>query len=164
MKRVAQLLLPLLFVCSVFARDGVRPPVTGEARTSEFDPEKEGDTLFVVDDGSGLDTGCSYRTDGPLEIRLRIRRYVGPVNPDGTLQNPEALIDEGVRRVLLLLLARRRFERGVDAGEVLPRNERRIAFAACRFASKRQTAVGRDDVIHARVVQRRTFIGDGDVD
>ena len=96
MKRVAQLLLPLLFVCSVFARDGVRPPVTGEARTSEFDPEKEGDTLFVVDDGSGLDTGCSYRTDGPLEIRLRIRRYVGPVNPDGTLQNPEALIDEGV--------------------------------------------------------------------
>ncbi|HEV7764698.1 MAG TPA: choice-of-anchor X domain-containing protein [Thermoanaerobaculia bacterium] len=100
MRRFAQALLPLLFVSSVLARD-VRQPVAKRPgalaiRTSEFEPEKEDDTLFVVDDGEGLDTGCTYRDGGPLVIHLPIRRYVGPVNADGTLQNPDALVNAGV--------------------------------------------------------------------
>lgn len=95
MKRLSQALLPLLFATSLFAGDVFRPGV-GQARTSEFRPEEEDDTLFVVDDGPGLDTGCTYRDGGPLKIHILIRRYVGPVNPDGTLQRPDLLVSEGV--------------------------------------------------------------------
>jgi triacylglycerol lipase len=96
MKCLAQALLPLLFVASLFAGDAPFRPGVGAARTSEFDPEKEDDTLFVVDDGQGLDSGCTYRSGGPLIIHVPIRRYVGPVNADGTLQNPDALVAAGV--------------------------------------------------------------------
>lgn len=95
MKCFALALLPLLFVSSLLAGDVFRPGV-GAARTSEFRPEKEDDTLFVVDDGGGLDTGCTYREGGPLTIHILIRRYVGPVKADGTLQNPDQLVGEGV--------------------------------------------------------------------
>ncbi|HEX6641086.1 MAG TPA: hypothetical protein VF215_08230, partial [Thermoanaerobaculia bacterium] len=96
MRRIAQALLPLLFAASLFADDIPFRPGVAPARTSEFDPEKEDDTLFVVDDGEGLDTGCTYHRDGPLIIHLPIRRYVGPVTADGKLQNPAALVAEGV--------------------------------------------------------------------
>jgi len=48
MKGFAQALTLLLYVTSLSAGD-VFQPVVGEARTSEFSPEKEDDTLFVVD-------------------------------------------------------------------------------------------------------------------
>ena len=52
--------------------------------------------IIVVDGGSGLDTGCSYRSDGPLEIVVAITRWAGPVDADGRLINPSALITSGV--------------------------------------------------------------------
>lgn len=65
-------------------------------RTSPFTPPTTSDVLFVVDGGSGLDTGCSYRSDGPLEITLAVTRYVGPVDGSGRLVNPSALVTSGV--------------------------------------------------------------------
>ncbi|MGV3520180.1 esterase/lipase family protein [Luteitalea sp.] len=65
-------------------------------RTSPFTPPATSDALFVVDGGSGLDTGCSYRSDGPLEIVVAVTRWVGPVDADGRLINPSALITSGV--------------------------------------------------------------------
>jgi hypothetical protein len=63
---------------------------------SPFAPDPEDDTLFIVDEGDYLDTGCSYRFDGPLRIRLLVSRYVGPVNGDGTLQNPAELVSRNL--------------------------------------------------------------------
>jgi triacylglycerol lipase len=65
-------------------------------RTSPFTPPETSDVLFVVDGGSGLDTGCSYRSDGPLEIDVAITRWVGPVDGSGRLINPSALVTSGV--------------------------------------------------------------------
>jgi triacylglycerol lipase len=64
--------------------------------SSPFDPPQATDHLFVVDTGSGLDTGCSFRSDGPLQITLPINRVVGDVNSDGTLQNPQDLINRNI--------------------------------------------------------------------
>jgi hypothetical protein len=63
--------------------------------SSPFAPPEEEDTQFVVDQGPGLDTGCTFRNGGPLRISLNVKRYVGPVSADGTLLNPESLKSQG---------------------------------------------------------------------
>jgi triacylglycerol lipase len=95
MRRLPWVLVSLLFVSSLSAGDAHLPRADA-LRTSEFDPEKEDDTLFVVDEGGGLDSGCTYRDSGPLVIHFPIRRYVGPVKANGTLQDPDALVNAGV--------------------------------------------------------------------
>lgn len=60
--------------------------------TSPFSPREEDDTRFIIDAGSGLDTGCTYRSGGPLKISLPIKRYVGPTSSDGTLRDPQGLV------------------------------------------------------------------------
>jgi triacylglycerol lipase len=45
--------------------------------SSPFEPPKHNDTTFVVDQGGGLDTGCSYRSEGPLVFEIPIDRVVG---------------------------------------------------------------------------------------
>ena len=65
-------------------------------RTSPFTPPPTSDVLFVVDAGTGLDTGCSYRSDGPLQIDVAITRYVGPVDGSGRLISPSALVTSSV--------------------------------------------------------------------
>lgn len=65
-------------------------------RSSPFDPPEETDTNFVVDDAPGLDTGCTFRSGGPLVFDIEITRFVGDINPDGTLQDPNTLIQNGV--------------------------------------------------------------------
>jgi triacylglycerol lipase len=64
--------------------------------TSPFSPRAEDDTRFVVDSGTGLDTGCTYRSGGPLRIHIMVKRFVGPVGADGTLSDPSGLVSRGL--------------------------------------------------------------------
>src|SRR5688572_9315748 len=88
--------------------------------SSPFAPPEADDQHFVSDQGSGLDTGCTFRSGGPLLIRVMIDRYVGPTNPDGTLQNATDLIARGIigPRAYLRMPA---FD--VDSGAILPAPE-----------------------------------------
>ncbi|HEY6187853.1 MAG TPA: hypothetical protein VIW80_09255 [Pyrinomonadaceae bacterium] len=65
-------------------------------RSSPFPPPKENDITFVTDDGATLDTACRYNSSGPITFEIKITRYVGPVNADGTLQNVDQLISNNV--------------------------------------------------------------------
>ena len=74
---------------------------TGQ-RTSPFEPSKPSDNIFVADDGPYLDTGCSYRSEGPLLITLPISRVIGDkdrlvqngvLNAEATLKLPVYDID-----------------------------------------------------------------------
>jgi triacylglycerol esterase/lipase EstA (alpha/beta hydrolase family) len=66
------------------------PNFGGGCSTSPFAPPdtEMDDTVFVVDCGAGLDTGCTFRSGGPLTIQLQIKRYLGETNGDGTLAYP----------------------------------------------------------------------------
>ena len=65
-------------------------------RTSPFEPPKTNDHSFVTDAAPGLDTGCTYRSAGPLVFNIEITRYVGDLNADGTLKNAAALVAAGL--------------------------------------------------------------------
>ncbi|HYI10485.1 MAG TPA: hypothetical protein VEK57_15600 [Thermoanaerobaculia bacterium] len=83
------LLAPLAAIAS--DRSNMPPPEQrhfssqGHDGFSPFPPPPVDDTLFIVDTDTDLDTGCAFRSDGPLVIRLQVTRYVGPVTADGTL-------------------------------------------------------------------------------
>lgn len=47
--------------------------------SSPFDPPDKNDKTFTVDTGSGLDTGCTFRSGGPLIIHVSVDRVVGDV-------------------------------------------------------------------------------------
>ena len=47
--------------------------------SSPFDPPEANDTTFVVDQDRGLDTGCTFRSGGPLVFSIKIDRVVGNV-------------------------------------------------------------------------------------
>ncbi|HEY6390909.1 MAG TPA: hypothetical protein VIX89_06515 [Bryobacteraceae bacterium] len=64
--------------------------------SSPWDPETASDTNFVIDRASGLDTGCVFRSSGPLRFSVAVDRYVGPTNADGTLKDAAGLIAAGV--------------------------------------------------------------------
>ncbi|MFP4438512.1 MAG: hypothetical protein ACLFVO_14815 [Chloroflexaceae bacterium] len=59
-------------------------------------PGEATDERFVDDEGSGLDTGCTYREDGPLVISLPIGRAVGATDSTGRLTDVQRLIDNRV--------------------------------------------------------------------
>ncbi len=65
-------------------------------RSSPFDPPTK--DVFVADDGPGLDTGCTFNTSSnhPLRIDVMVDQAVGPVDGNGFLVNPSALVAEGV--------------------------------------------------------------------
>ena len=94
----------LLFVVPVlFARDFPSqeklksvPLSHTHSGSSPFSPSDEEDTLFAVDSGSGLDTGCTFRGGGPLRIKLKVKRVVGQVGGDGYLTDPSGLIARGL--------------------------------------------------------------------
>ena len=65
-------------------------------RSSPFNPPEESDEAFVVDDGPFLDTGCTFRSGGPLFIQLPVTRYVGDVDRNGFLENPETYVNDGL--------------------------------------------------------------------
>jgi pimeloyl-ACP methyl ester carboxylesterase len=45
--------------------------------SSPFSPPEENDQTFVVDQDSGLDTGCTFRSGGPLVFTIEIDRVIG---------------------------------------------------------------------------------------
>ena len=64
--------------------------------TSPIQPRKSNDTRFIENEGSGLDTGCTFRPGGPLVISLPVKRVVGETNSDGTLKFPMQMVASGV--------------------------------------------------------------------
>lgn len=65
-------------------------------RSSPIPTPTPTDTLFVADEGGGLDTDCTFRSEGSLKFTVSIGRYVGAVNGDGSLVNPQTLVSNGV--------------------------------------------------------------------
>ncbi|MGB9180949.1 MAG: hypothetical protein WCB68_17080, partial [Pyrinomonadaceae bacterium] len=78
------------------------PQANQSCASSPFSPPKENDTTFVIDCGSGLDTGCTYRNGGPLVFTIKVDRVVGNVqklkdnhliSENATLQMPAFDVD-----------------------------------------------------------------------
>ncbi len=98
--------LTVLLVLPSFAQDNpastaiqksLQTSPAAHVGSSPFNPPTATDTNFVVDTGqSGLDTGCTYRSGGPLRFTIAVDRVVGDVNADGTLVSPQTLIANGV--------------------------------------------------------------------
>ena len=53
--------------------------------SSPFAPPQNNDHTFVVDKGPGLDTGCTFRSEGPLVFTIDVGRYPG--NLDKLIEN-----------------------------------------------------------------------------
>ena len=87
-------LVPMVLLAQdVRGKKVLRLPLSrSHSGSSPFDPPTATDHLFLMDTGSGVDTGCSYRSQGPLQITIPINRVVGDVNLDGTLQEPDDLV------------------------------------------------------------------------
>ncbi|MCI5197396.1 MAG: hypothetical protein D3919_14505 [Candidatus Electrothrix sp. AW5] len=66
--------------------------IAAPLQAARIDPPDPSDTTFVADQGTGLDTGCTYRRGGPLRIEVPISRYVGEVDSNGHLLNVDELI------------------------------------------------------------------------
>lgn len=66
--------------------------------TSPFQPPEEKLASYVIDSGLGLDTGCTYSTNGPLVIELFVPATMNlqELNADGTLKDPSRLIGNKV--------------------------------------------------------------------
>lgn len=66
--------------------------------TSPFPPPKEKLGTYVINSGPGLDTGCTFRSGGPLVIRLMVPKVVNDtqINADGTLKNAAQLVRDKV--------------------------------------------------------------------
>lgn len=65
-------------------------------RTSPFEPPPSNDRSFVTDGAAKLDTGCIYRSSGPIIFNVEINRHVGKLKPDGTLENAAELVRAGL--------------------------------------------------------------------
>lgn len=65
-------------------------------RTSPFDPPDASDISFYTDAAPRLDTGCTFRSGGPLVYTIEIKRFLGELNPDGTLKDAAALVAAGL--------------------------------------------------------------------
>lgn len=66
--------------------------------SSPFTPPDQKLGTYVVNGGSGLDTGCTFRGGGPLIVRIPVPAVVNPneIGPDGRLKDPNKLIASGV--------------------------------------------------------------------
>jgi len=96
--RLCVLLLAALgaSLSTVAASDVDDPPLFIGSTTSPFPPKEADDRTFMVNSGAGLDTGCTFRSGGPLLIQIPVTRYAGPTKPDGTLENVSALVSAGL--------------------------------------------------------------------
>ena len=55
--------------------------------SSPFPPREANDSLFVVDEGPGLDTGCTFRSGGPLVFDIEVDRVLGDDERDTLVAN-----------------------------------------------------------------------------
>ncbi len=90
-----------LWACTAVAavsdrKDPPSNPWAGDGSVARLAPPTADDRTFVLDTGAGLDTPCTFRSGGPLIIRVPINRYLGPTNPDGTLRDAADLVREGL--------------------------------------------------------------------
>lgn len=76
------------------AQDAAGPP--GGDLAERVPPPAPNDRVFVIDTGPGLDTGCTYRSGGPLVISLPVTRYLGPTTANGTLARAADLVQNGL--------------------------------------------------------------------
>lgn len=62
--------------------------------SSPFPPPDEDMGKYVKNSGGGLDTGCTFRSGGPLIVRITVPAPVNKtqLNADGTLKDPAALV------------------------------------------------------------------------
>ena len=73
------------------------PPGPGESiQSSPFAAPEPDDQTFVVDDGPGLDTGCTFRGGGPLVFTIEVDRVVGDV---AQLKANDMISEEAVLRM-----------------------------------------------------------------
>jgi hypothetical protein len=61
------------------ARSVTRAATAGHSGDSPFDPPEKNDATFVIDQSPGLDTGCTFRSGGPLVFTIEVGRVVGDV-------------------------------------------------------------------------------------
>jgi hypothetical protein len=64
--------------------------------SSPFPTPTPTDTRFIVDEDAGLDTGCTFRSEGSLKFKVKVKRYFGALSGDGTLADAQALVANGV--------------------------------------------------------------------
>ena len=64
--------------------------------SSPFAPPEPDDVTFVVDRDTGLDTGCTFRSGGPLVFKIKVTRFVGELNADGTLKDAAVLVANNI--------------------------------------------------------------------
>ncbi|HYI11681.1 MAG TPA: hypothetical protein VEK57_21670 [Thermoanaerobaculia bacterium] len=101
MTRFALTILITTLVCAPLQAGDEKPArdrgvsTTAENQLAPARPPKPTDKIIVADEGPGLDTGCTYRAEGPLRIELPIARYVGEVDASGKLTNPALLKSNG---------------------------------------------------------------------
>jgi triacylglycerol lipase len=70
-------------------------PAIATTRTSPFAPPDDGDHSFSTDDAPKLDTGCIFRSSGPIVFNIEIKRFIGKLKADGTLADADKLIASG---------------------------------------------------------------------
>lgn len=84
-------------VVVVVATVGVgSPALASHSGLAPIHPREHGDQFFVADTGAGLDTGCTFRDGSPLVIQVKVERFFGELNGDGTLAEAAALKRAGV--------------------------------------------------------------------
>lgn len=66
--------------------------------TSPFQPPEEKLGVYVINAGSGLDTGCTFRSGGPLLINIDVPVVVGDtqINGQGKLVDADMLVSRGI--------------------------------------------------------------------
>lgn len=69
------------------------PALAARFGDGDIDPYPASDERFSEDQyPGGLDTGCTFRSEGPLKFTVKVDRYVGNIKSDGTLEDPAKLI------------------------------------------------------------------------
>ncbi len=66
----------------------------GAQTSSPFPPPEQDMGKYVKNSGGGLDTGCTFRSGGPLVVRFTVPSPVNKtqLNGDGTLKDPAAMV------------------------------------------------------------------------
>src|ERR1017187_3927098 len=66
--------------------------------SSPFPPPQARLGVYAVNSGPGLDTGCTYRSGGPLIVQVKVPAPFNSnqLNADGTLKDPSKLTSKGI--------------------------------------------------------------------
>lgn len=73
-----------------------QPLAAGHSGSAPIHPEEPDDEHFLVDVSFGLDTGCTFRSGGPLVFDIEVDRFVGDVDGNGFLLDAQTLISNKV--------------------------------------------------------------------